>query len=261
MIEQAFAIKDLEFSLLVLTRVSCFVQAAPFFGTNNVPRRVKAGLSFFIALIIFHFVLPREDLEYNTLLGYAVLVIAEAGCGILIGFMANICMQIVLFTGALTDMDIGLSMVSLFDPVSKTQAGFTGVLYQYSLLLIMLAGNFHHYLLRAFVDSYTKIPVGHVVFDGDRLYALVLKFLKDAFMIGFEIFLPVFGAMLIMNVVLGILAKVAPQMNMFAVGIQLKILFGLSVIYISITLLPGIADFIFGEIKDIVTSAINVMAP
>ena len=200
-------------------------------------------------------------MQYNTVFGYAALVIAEAGCGIMIGFMANICMQVVLFTGALTDMDIGLSMVSLFDPVSRTQAGFTGVLYQYGLLLIMLAANFHHYLLRAFVESYARIPVGHVIFDGERLYALVLKFLKDVFIIGFEIFLPVFGAMLVMNVVLGILAKVSPQMNMFAVGIQLKILFGLSVIYISITLLPGIADFIFGEMKEIVTSTVNVMSP
>lgn len=261
MIEYAFAIEDLEYFLLVFTRVSCFVFAAPFFGTTNVPRRVKAGLSFFIALIIFRFVIPRESIGYNTIYGYASLVISEASCGLLIGFMTNICMQIVLFTGALTDMDIGLSMVSLFDPVSRTQAGFTGVLYQYALLLILMATNFHHYILRAFVESYSKIPLGHVAINGNRLYELVVKFLRDAFVIGFEIFLPVFGAMLIMNVVLGILAKVSPQMNMFAVGIQLKILFGLSVLYISITMLPGISDFIYGEMKEIMTATVRVMTP
>ncbi|MCR4744374.1 MAG: flagellar biosynthetic protein FliR [Lachnospiraceae bacterium] len=260
MIDYSFPIKDLEYFLLVFMRVSCFVYAAPFFGTTNVPRRVKAGLAFFLALLIFHFVLPREDLVYNTVLGYGLLVIEEASCGLLIGFMTNICMQIVLFTGALTDMDIGLSMVSLFDPVSRTQTGFTGTFYQYAILLILLASNFHHYILKAFVASYEKIPVGHVIFDGERLYALVLKFLRDAFLIGFEIFLPVFGAMLVMNVVLGIMAKVSPQMNMFAVGIQLKILFGLAVMYISITLLPGIADYIFGEIKEIMTVTVDVIS-
>ena len=261
MIEYAFPIKNLEYFLLIFTRMSCFVYSAPFFGTTNVPRRVKAGLAFFVALIIYHFVVPGEELVYNTVFGYGVLVVMEASCGLLIGFMSNICMQIVLFTGTLTDMDIGLSMVNLFDPVSRTQVGFTGVFYQYALLLILLASNFHHYLLRVFVESYRRIPVGHVFFDGDRLYALVLKFLKDSFVIGFEIFLPVFGAMLVMNVVLGILAKVSPQMNMFAVGIQLKILFGLVVLYITISLLPGISDYIFGEMKDIVSSTIEVMTP
>ena len=259
MINYSLSVQDLEYFLLILTRVSCFVQSAPFFNNTVTPRRVKTAISVFVSFLIYSFVVPHNPLEYNTLLGYAILVIREASCGLIIGFLANICMHTVLFAGSLIDMDIGLSMVSLFDPVSKSQAGFTGILYQYALLLILLATNFHHYLLRAFVKTFELIPLGAVQLDSEKLFTVATRYLSRSFEIAFEIFLPVFATMLLLNVVLGIMAKVAPQMNMFAVGIQLKILVGMSVLILASSLLPYIADFIFGQMKSVITEAVNAM--
>ena len=81
----------------------------------------------------------------------------------------------------------------------------------------------------------------------------------DLFVIGFRIFLPFFACIMILNCVLGIMAKVAPQMNMFSVGIQLKILAGLIVMFLTIFLLPSIANFIFREIKTMVVMVIEGM--
>ena len=196
MFNYSFSIQDLEFYLLVVTRVSCFVFAAPFFSTNNVPRRVKVGFSLVVAFLLYRFVVPHYVLQYDTLLGYASLVIKEAMAGVLLGLSTNLCMYIMQFVGTLSDMDIGLSMVNFFDPVTRVSTGFTGTLYQYSLLLILCVTDMYQWILRAFVDSYELIPTGRIVFDMDSLFNSMASFMTDYIVIGFRIFLPVFGVLL-----------------------------------------------------------------
>jgi flagellar biosynthetic protein FliR len=77
--------------------------------------------------------------------------------------------------------------------------------------------------------------------------------MTDYMVIGFRIFLPVFICIMMLNVILGIMAKVSPQMNMFAVGIQLKVMVGLAVLFVTVPLLPNISDFIFTEVKKMMT--------
>ena len=85
--------------------------------------------------------------------------------------------------------------------------------------------------------------------------------MKDYFIIGFRIVLPVFAAMLIVNVVLGVLAKVAPQMNMFVIGMQLKIFVGLIILALAARYIPTVADMIYEEMKMLVNDAVKYMAP
>ena len=87
------------------------------------------------------------------------------------------------------------------------------------------------------------------------------SFLVDFFVIGFRIVLPVFAAMLIVNVVLGVLARIAPQMNMFVVGMQLKIFVGLVILYIIVSTLPMVSDFIAVEMKKYINIIMKALAP
>ncbi len=253
MINYSFSIQDLEFYLLIVTRVSCFVYTAPFFSTTNVPRRVKVAFSLFVAFLLYRYVVPHMYVDYNTMLGYSILVVKEAIAGLLLGFSTNMCMYIIQFVGHLIDVDMGLSMVQLFDPVSRINTGFTGTLYQYAFLLIICVTDIYQWIFRAFIESYEWIPTGRIGFDFDSLYGSMLVFISEFFSIGFRLFLPMFGVMLLLNAVLGILAKIAPQMNMFTVGMQLKILVGLLVLYITIVMLPNFSDFIYGEMKTMFT--------
>jgi flagellar biosynthetic protein FliR len=101
--------------------------------------------------------------------------------------------------------------------------------------------------------------VGGTDFAWDNLLSAMTRYMGDLFVIGFRIFLPVFACIMILNCILGIMAKVAPQMNMFAVGMQLKVLVGLTVIFLTIFLIPHIANFIFEEIKTMVGMVIESM--
>ncbi len=259
MIDVAFSIYDLEYFLLIFTRVSCFVFIAPFFSMNNTPARIRVGISFFTAVLLYQTLSPAPAIIYDTVMEYALIVMKEAICGLLIGFGANICLAIVNFAGSIVDMETGLAMATLIDPATQEYTSISGVLYQYVVMLMLIATGMYRYLLGALADTFALIPVNGAVFHSDRLLQAMVTFLGDYIIIGFRIVLPVFCVMLLLNAILGVLAKISPQMNMFAVGMQLKVLVGLGTLWFSVSLLPGAADFIFQQMKTMVAAFVESM--
>lgn len=259
MITLSFSMYDLEYFLLILTRVSCFIFAAPFFSLNNTPRHVRVALSVFTALLLYQTLTPAPAVEYNTVVSYAAVVVKEAVTGLIIGLGANLCSAIVNFAGHIADMETGLSMVTLFDPNTRENVSITGVYYQYVVMLMLIASGMYRYLLGALADTFVLIPVNGAVFQMDSLLASAVKFMSNYIIIGFRICLPIFCVILMLNAILGVLAKVSPQMNMFAVGIQLKILVGLSVLFLSASMLPSAANFIFQQMKETITALVGGM--
>lgn len=254
-----FTVENFQAYLLILVRISGLVFIAPFFGMTNTPVRVKTGFSIFLALLLFQ-VVDTSDISYLGTIGYAGLVIQETLVGMLVGFFANICNSILSFAGQIIDMEIGFSMVNIFDPVTKIQTTITGNFYTYFVMLILLVTNMHHYILVALVATYDVIPIGEAVFR-PGMFTVMLRFMIDYFVIGFRIVLPIFGATLIVNIVLGILARVAPQMNMFVIGMQLKVFCGLIILFLIIIMLPNVAEFIFDEMDTMMKLIIKAISP
>lgn len=255
-----YTVENLEFFLAIAMRILGFVMVAPFFSNSNMPQRAKLLLGLSVALVT-SFVVPHEEpLSYNGVVGYASLIISEAIVGMILGFFANLALFILSFAGQIADMEIGLSMVTQFDPTNKTQITITSNLLTFAITLTMVATNLHLYILRAVVDSFVLIPVGKAVFSPD-MYKGYLGFLFDYMVLGFRIILPVFAALLIVNAVLAVLAKAAPQMNMFVIGFQLKIFVGLAILTIMMLFLPSISDMIFEEMMKLLKTAVAYMMP
>ncbi len=258
MLNYTFTYTDLEYFLLILVRVTCFVYLAPFFSMSNTPRRIRVGLSIFITILLYRAV-PHEALEYQTLLGYLIIVMKEAVTGLLIGFGANLCSTVVSFAGHIADMEMGLSMASLLDPATKESSTISGIYYNYMVLLMLFLSGLHSYLLKALAETYILIPVNGAIFRTDELMASMAEFMSNYITIGFRICLPIFAVMIILNAVLGILAKVSPQLNMFAVGIQMKVLVGISILFLSTAMLPDAASFIYDQMRHMVVSFVETM--
>ena len=125
--------------------------------------------------------------------------------------------------------------------------------------MILYTTGLHHYLLKALMETYQLIPIAGVKIDLDSLLASLISFLSTYIIIGFRICLPIFASITLMNVVLGLLAKLAPQMNMFSVGIQLKLLAGLTVIMITVRLLPMVCNFISTQMQIIIVEMVEGM--
>lgn len=258
MVNYSFSLVTFEYFLLIMVRIASFVFAAPFFNTPNTPGRVKIGFAVFVSLILFG-VLPQPELAYTDVIGFGVIAVKEGITGLLIGFAASICNSIVLLSGNIIDLQVGLSMATEYDPINHTQSPITGNLYNYFVMLLLIISGMHRFIIQAVVDSFTLIPVGGTVFEWDSLLLTMVKFMMDSMVLGFRIALPVFACVMILNCILGIMAKVAPQMNMFSVGMQLKILVGFVVLYLTIQLLPYVSEWIFTEMRRMIVSVIEGM--
>ncbi len=243
-----FTLQNFEYFLLILTRISMFVVVAPFFNTRNTPAMAKIGFSAIVSLMLY-FVVDFSALNYSTVVGYAFLVIREAITGLLIGFSTYCCTFIIQLAGHMIDMNIGLSMAQEFDPSIGSETSVSGLLYNQFIMILLILSGMHRYILRTFCDAFELIPLGGAIFEWDSLMSSILIFISDVFVISFRIILPIFAVIMVLNAILGIMVKVAPQIHMFSVGAQLKIIVGFVILFLTVFLLPNVAAFIFKEMK------------
>lgn len=258
MIDYTFSYGDLEVFLLILVRVTSFIFVCPFFGGRQNPNLLKIGFSLLLSVLLYGAV-PFYPPEYHTLVGYTVIVLKEVVAGFLIGYAVVLCQMIANFAGTIVDMQIGLSMVNLFDPNTNEQVTITGTLYSQVLIMMLILTGMYQFILKALVDSFTLIPLNGITIHADRMVNAVVSFLRDYIVIGFRICLPIFIITFITNVILGILAKVSPQMNMFSVGIQIKIIIGLCIMYITVSMLTDATNFIFINMKELMQEFVYSM--
>ncbi len=245
----SFTIKNLEYALLIFIRVTAIVSVTPLFGNNAVPVRVKAAISFFLSIVMINTV-DYTAVSYVGTIGYSVLVMKEAITGLVIGIGSGFCLYILNYSGHFIDMELGLSMAMEFDPTSNLQSTITANFLSHLFIIMFLMSDMHYFIIDALNESYKAIPIGGANIDAG-LYHIIVKYIVDYFVIALRIALPIFACVFVINIILGILAKVAPQMNMFVIGMQLKIFVGLFILYMIMGMLPGIVDFIFEEMREL----------
>lgn len=253
----SISIGQIEFFLMILVRISAFVYTAPFLSTKNVPFRVKTGLAICLTILV-QSVTSYEPLVYSGVIGFGLMVMKEAVAGAAMGFFANVSQYILAFVGQRMDIDIGFSMVSEYSVVSQSEVTISGTFYSYAVVLMMMVTDLHLLIVRAIMESFQLIPVGGAVIDVD-IYKLMLVFISDYFIIGFRIVLPVYAAILLVDTILAVLAKVAPQMNMFAVGIQIKIAVGIVMLYLMVRLIPYVSELIFEEMFQLLRDSVSFL--
>ncbi|TVX97651.1 flagellar biosynthetic protein FliR [Cohnella terricola] len=223
--------------LLVLCRISAFFVVAPFFSSRNIPQTVKIGLAFFISVIVFLNV--GFDTKVTADATYILAIIREVFAGLLIGYVAYIFFSIVQTAGALMDMQMGYGMANIVDPITGASAPMLGNLKFMLMTLVFLGINGHHYLLAAIMDSYKWLPLDNKLFqiyyEGNVTEFLTRTF-ADTFLLALQVAAPIVVAMFLTDFGLALLARAAPQYNVFVIGIPLKMLIGLALL---VLLLPG----------------------
>ena len=250
----SFTIKNLEYALLIFIRVTAIVSVTPLFGNNAVPVRVKAAISFFLSIIMINTV-DYTAVSYVGTIGYSVLVMKEAITGLVIGIGSGFCLYILNYSGHFIDMELGLSMAMEFDPTSNLQSTITANFLSHLFIIMFLMSDMHYFIIDALNES-----IGGANIDAG-LYHIIVKYIVDYFVIALRIALPIFACVFVINIILGILAKVAPQMNMFVIGMQLKIFVGLFILYMIMGMLPGIVDFIFEEMRELTGMFMDMLSP
>lgn len=230
--------------LLIVVRVTTFFIAMPIFSYRSIPIQHRIGLGVFLAWIMYYTIdAPVLDLDVT----FYLLIIKEALVGLFIGFAAYMILSAVQIAGGLIDFQLGFSIANVIDPQTGAQSPLMGQ-YLYTIaLLFLLSTNGHHLLLDGIFYSYQFIPIDQlfVPFGDQALIEDLAKAFGQAFMIAFQMSIPIVGSIFLVDVTLGILARTVPQLNVFVVGIPVKIIVGLAIVMIVMGMTMSVVTQLF----------------
>jgi len=231
--EQVFAINVVAIAdlvsafLLPFVRISSFFLAAPIFGAQLVPSRIKIIMAVLITALLYP-VIPDVPKVDALSLANVVMVVQQVGIGLGMAFILQVLMQVFVLAGQMAAMQIGLGFASMMDPVNGVSVT---VISQFHLMLITLlyvSMNGHLASFLVFVESFVMMPIGADI--GAEFFWTLASWMSWCFGAALLIALPAVTALLIVNGSLGIVSRAAPQLNIFSIGFPMMVLLGLVVL-------------------------------
>jgi flagellar biosynthetic protein FliR len=220
--------------LLIFFRMSGLFVTAPVFGSVQIPPPVKIWLSVIMAILMFPAVpMPAEPPAPN-LAGYAAAAGGELAVGILLGLAAQILFLAVQMGGLIVGQELGLTMANVIDPITNEQVS---VISQFKLLLailIYLAVDGHHVLIRAVTQSFGTIPLRGLSGRPEALLEIGDRMMVGMLQVSIQMAAPALVSLFLVTVALGFMARTVPEMNIFSVGFSLRVLLGMAIVAISI---------------------------
>lgn len=217
----------------IMARMSGFILLNPLFGRSTVPNAVKSGVILLLSITAFSMTAYRPAAP-DHILELGVRMALEFFMGYLVGLVMNFFFLIPVLGGETIDIQMGMSMGKTYDPGSQASTTVTASLLNLLMMLLFFAANGHHTLLRIFLVSGEVVSYGAASFGQDTYQALIELFVTCTLM-GIKLCLPVLAAELLGQVGMGILMKVIPQINVFAINIELKVIIGLVLILLLMT--------------------------
>lgn len=212
--------------LMITGRMTGLVVFNPLFGRRGTPGVVKAGFILLLSVSVFAMTPARLEMP-ATLLGLAFTFLMELFLGYVLGLVINFFFYIPVMAGSVIDMQMGLSMATAYDPASGIQTTVTSNILNALMTLLFFAANGHHTLLRIFVGSGLVVPFGAVKL-GEHFYAGMVQVFLDCTLLGVKLAMPILAAELLGQVGMGILMKAIPQINVFVINIDVKVIIGMA---------------------------------
>ncbi|OPJ57103.1 flagellar biosynthetic protein FliR [Alkalithermobacter paradoxus] len=248
---------SLNLYILIFSRLIGLFVVAPIFGRNNLPNIFKLGFCLIIAYIILPYV-EGSGVTQLSFFETIFLAIKELLIGLVIGFIAYIIFSIFFIAGSFIDMDLGFGMASVMDPQYGAQVPITGnFIYTIGTVVFMIL-NGHHHLIRSLVNSFYIFPVNSLISINNNLFIFLVKLLDYIFTSAIKIAIPVMIAIFLTNLILGILARTMPQMNVFVVGMPLKLIIGILIISIVFPYYISIMKDMFNSIYEFIHKIIRI---
>ncbi len=215
---------------LVFLRVSAMVLLLPYLGSPSVPWQLKMGLSGFLSLVVVSYISP---VPINpTLSQFVLYALKEVFVGVVVGFVARLIFDSAQLAGQFIGYQMGFAIANVLDPNTSTQISVISQFKVFLVVVLLLVVDAHHLLVQAIVRSFSLVPVTGVKLNG-LVAESISKMVGDVFSIALRISAPVMVALLITNVVLAVIGRTMPQINVFIMGFPLEIGVGFLVFYLS----------------------------
>lgn len=214
-------------------RAMAMLNAAPVFSSSDIPMRVRIGLSLFLALAVQATVPNLPVLSLSSWPIFFVISVQQLIVGIIIGFAARIAFAAVNFAGAVIGLEMGLGFATLFDPQHGVQVPTLSSFLGIFATLIFLSMNGQLILIDAFSRSFLIAPPGLALHYNAVTWLGLARLGGELFLVGLSMALPVLTVLVAANLALGVLARVAPQLNIFVVGFPVLLLLGMASLYLA----------------------------
>ncbi len=231
---------------LVLARIASFIGASPIFSTKGIPNLVKVGTAVVLSILLYPMAHAGVNPE-TSLAGFMLQVVFEVLFGMALGFSVNIIFVSLQMGGQLVDFQIGFSMASAYDPLTQNKVSLYGRLYYWTALALFFALDAHHYLVYILSETFAIMPLGEIASEHLKSSDVVFLF-SSSFKTAFQIAVPLLLILFMTDVVMGMLARTVPQLNVFILGLPMKVLVGVTV---SIFLISAIIRMMVPVIESI----------
>lgn len=229
---------------------------APFLGNRIIPGWIRVGLAFFLALLTAPFVHSPPSGIPENIFSYALLLGNELLLGLAIGFIAALVFLAIQLAGEMIDMQMGFAMVNVIDPLYGVQVPLMGNFLYILAVMMLLLTNGHHLLLWGIQRSFVLVPAAGFSFTGASVQTVIALF-AGLFAVALSICAPVIGILFLTSIALGIISRTMPQMNVFVIGMPLKIIVGLVVLMFMLPMCGSLLEGLFGRMTGYIISFLN----
>lgn len=232
---------ELTLFIYVMARMSGLVLFNPILGRNNVPVIYRTSFALALSVSTISAIAERQTAVIPVNLSdLAIRVLLELAIGFFFGMVMQFFFYIPQLAGTVVDTQMGMTMNQIYDPASQSNLSTTGVLLNAFMLLLFFAENGHHSLLRIIITSGDVVPYGAATFGREAAEAMLQLFINCT-LLAVKLTLPILGAELLGQIGMGVLMKVIPQINVFAINIELKVIIGMGLL---LALLSPISEYL-----------------
>lgn len=211
--------------LLVMLRMTGMMVFNPVFGRRNTPPMVSAGFAFVLAVLLtgsMRFA-PMPD---PTLFSFLYMAVKELSVGLMSGFILQSFLSILVIGGEVVDMQLGIGMAKVFDPGTNASVALSSSVFNVMFIMTFFATNNHLTYIYLTSQTFRMIPLGVTTFNYDILYYIPELF-STILLFAVKLCLPIVVIEVIVTVAVGIIMRIIPQINIFVINIQFKLLFGM----------------------------------
>jgi len=228
-----------------LMRISAMFVSVPLFSVRAVPARVRLILSVAITLVIMPLLPPLPAVEMFSYTGF-MMAIAQVVIGLTSGFILQLVFSSVVFAGQGVALSMGLGFSTMVDPQNGQQVPVIAQFYTVTTTLIFISLDGHLLLIQMLLDSFKTLPIGIDGIDKAGIWS-ILAWSSRMFAGGLLLAMPVIASLLLVNIIFGVAARAAPQLQIFSVGFPVTLMLGLLLVWKTI---PDVLDQFSGMLTD-----------
>ncbi|MBX8501128.1 flagellar biosynthetic protein FliR [Pseudomonas lijiangensis] len=206
-------------------RVLAFLMSDPILGHKNVSSQVKVGLAMLLSFLLAPNLAPTPDIPLFSWAGLGVIV-EQMLIGMSLGMVMRITLAVVEMAGEICGMQMGLAFATFFSADTNTNSMVLSRFLSMITILMFLALDGHLMVLELLALTFKTLPIGTVRFDPNA-WNLIARYGSTIFLTGLLLALPMVATLLIINLAMGILNRVSPQLTVFSVGFPATLLVGL----------------------------------